>query len=139
MASIVSGAIVAQVDTNYTSNPAFLSSLTSGALVGQQTIPVTNTATSGTAIGNAGALTEGYNVVTGGNNSAAVILPAIGPGKQVTIVNTVQTATLQVFPQVLNSINNLANNAIYNVPNGGKRIFTYGVAGQWYTDPQTIT
>ncbi len=138
LASIVSGAIVAQVDTNFTSNPAFLTSLTSGALVGLQTITVTNTATSGTAIGNAGAVAEGFNVVTGGNNSAAVILPAIAPGKQVTIVNTVQTATLQVFPQALNSINNLANNAVYNVPNGGKRTFTGGNGTVWYTDPQTI-
>ncbi len=95
---------------------------------------------SGTTITNAAALVEGFTYVTAANNATnCVKLPPGAVGMSVTLVNTVQTATLGVFPQVNNAINNLANNAIYNIPNGGKRIFTYGVAGTWYTDPQTIT
>jgi hypothetical protein len=99
---------------------------------------VKTVAATGTAIGNAAALAEGFQYVTAANNSAAVILPAGSVGMRVEVVNAVYTATLQVFPQVNNAINNLANNAVYNCPNGGHRVFTYVAAGQWYTDPQTI-
>jgi hypothetical protein len=101
-------------------------------------VAVQTVAASGTAIGNAAAVVEGYTYVTGSNNSAAVKLPAGAIGMQVTLQNTVQTATLQVFPQVNNAISNLANNAVYNIGNGGRRTFTYVTAGQWYTDPSTI-
>jgi hypothetical protein len=101
-------------------------------------IPVATVAATGTAIGNAAAVTEGFTYVTGSNNAAAVILPVSAVGKQVTLVNDVYTATLQVFPQVNSAINNLAANAVYNIPNGGKRTFYGATTTLWFTDPQTI-
>ena len=120
------------------SSPVTIGSVSTGGTYVRNAV-VTLAAT-GTAIGNAAAVVgEGFITVTGSNNSAAVILPQGAVGKTVTLQNTVQTATLQVFPQVNNAINNLANNAVYNIPNGGQRSFTYTAAGQWWAAPQTIT
>jgi hypothetical protein len=98
-------------------------------------VPVTTSAASGNTISNANAsIKEGFNYVTAANNSLAVILPVGAVGMQVTIVNAVYTAGLIVFPQVNAAINNLTANTSYNMGNGAKRIFTYAVANQWYTD-----
>lgn len=103
-------------------------------------VPVHTVVGAGTTISNAtNTIVEGFTYVTAANNATnCVKLPAGAIGMQVTLVNTVQTATLGVFPQVNNAINNLANNAIYNIPNGGMRTFYYAAAGQWYSSPQTI-
>ncbi len=97
-------------------------------------VPVQTVAASGTAIGNAAAIVEGFTYVTAANNALAVKLPVGAVGMQVTVVNAVYTAGLIIFPQVNSAINNLSANASYNLGNGGKRIFTYAAAGQWYTD-----
>ncbi len=109
----------------------------SGAASSTPVVAPQTIAASGTAIGNAAALSQGWTLVTNANNSAAVILPVATLGMQVTLQNSVQTATLQVFPQVLSAINNLANNAVYNIPNGGQRTFTATATNQWWAGPQT--
>lgn len=104
--------------------------------------PVYSVAAGGTAIGNATALSAGnpnqFSYVSGANNAAAVKLPVAVAGETVTIKSTTSGSTLQVFPQVGAQINANGANAVYNVPNLGRRVFTAVSATLWYTDPETI-
>jgi hypothetical protein len=93
----------------------------------------------GTAIGNAAALNYGLTIVTGANNSAAVKLPVAIPGAALTVKSVTSGSTLQVFPQVNCAINELANNAVYNMANLSIRIFHAYNSALWVTDEQTIT
>ena len=102
-------------------------------------LAVSTVAATGNTISNAAALLEGYTTVTGANNSAAVKLPVGAIGMQCIVQNTVQTATLQVFPQVNAAINNLSANSVYNIANGAVRTFVYTASNQWYAEPQTVT
>lgn len=99
---------------------------------------VATKAVGGTAIGNANAVTVGFTLVTGADDTAAVKLPEAAAGAIVTIKNAVANKILCVFPAVNDKINNAAANAVYNITNGGKRTFIAYNATDWFTDPETI-
>lgn len=99
----------------------------------------TTVAVGGTAIGNANAVTEGFTLVTGANNSAAVKLPPTVAGAVVTIKSNTSGATLQVFPPVNSSINAGAANAVYNMANLSLRTFFAYNSTLWLTAPETPT
>ena len=102
-------------------------------------IPVNTAAATGSNnISNAAALKEGFTYVTGGNNVSSVQLPVAVAGMQVTVVNAVYTATVNVYPQVNSAINNLSANTVYVMPAGSKRTFYAGTSTLWYSDNATI-
>lgn len=99
-------------------------------------IPVTALTAGGTAIGNANAVSEGFNVVAGANDTAAVILPTAVAGAQVIIKTTVAGKNLIVFPAVNGTINNVGPNNAYNmVADEGCSMFIASNATQWYSLP----
>jgi len=102
------------------------------------TMRVATVVVGGTAIGNANAVTSGFTLVTGANNTAAVKLPEAAAEVVVVIKNLTGTAILPVFPAVNDKINNAAANAVYNIPNGGQRMFIAYNATDWFSHPETI-
>jgi hypothetical protein len=93
-------------------------------------------AVGGTAIGNANAVSEGFQIVTGADDTAAVILPTAVAGAQVIIKSTTAAKNLIVFPQVGATINNVgANNAYNMVADEGCSWFIAKNSTQWYTLP----
>ena len=101
--------------------------------------PVATVVVGGTAIGNANAVAEGFTVVTGADNTAAVKLPAAVAGLACTIKSTESGKILCVFPAVNDAINGAAANAVYNMANLSQRTFFALDATNWYTDPETPT
>ncbi len=76
-------------------------------------IPPRTVAVGGTAQANANALAEGFNLVTGADGTAAVVLPTPQVGMVVTLKNNAN-AILKVFPGVGHTVNALAANAVFN-------------------------
>jgi hypothetical protein len=93
----------------------------------------------GTAQANANAVAEGFTLVTGANNSAAVVLPSAVAGAVVIIKSGTSGSTLQVFPAASDKINGAAANAVYNMANLSQRTFVALSDVDWYTAPETIT
>lgn len=92
------------------------------------------TANTGTAIGNAAALSAGVNVVAGADNSNAVILPVAATGMVVIVCSTVANKTLPVFPQVNSAIGALGANAACTLDtrlSGAAGMFVASNATQW--------
>ena len=102
------------------------------------TMRVATVVVGGTAIGNANAVTSGFTLVTGANDTAAVKLPEAAAEVVVVIKNLVANKILPVFPAVNDKINNAAANAVYNIPNGGQRMFIAYNATDWFSHPETI-
>ncbi len=99
---------------------------------------VATVAATGTVIGNAAAVVEGYTYVTGSNNVAGIQLPASVVGKVVRIQNTVGTALLLVYPPASSQINSKGVNNVYNCPNAATREFVCVSTTLWYSAPETI-
>ena len=102
-------------------------------------IPVAAVVPGGTAIGNANALSEGFNLVTGADNTAAVILPASVAGKVVHVKSNTSGKILIVFPPVSSAINGASANAAYNHANLAIRTYYCYNSTLWLTDPETPT
>jgi hypothetical protein len=91
-------------------------------------------AVGGTAIGNANAVAEGVQIVTGADDTAAVILPVAVAGMQVMLISTTASKNLIVFPQVGSAINALgANNAFNSAGDAPILHFIATSTTQWYT------
>jgi len=97
-------------------------------------VPVnSNVAVGGTAIGNANAVLEGLTIVTGADDTAAVILPTAVAGMEVEIISTAAGKNLIVFPAVGAAINALgANNAFNSATDAPHLKFRATSATQWY-------
>lgn len=101
-------------------------------------LPVDTVAVGGTAIGNANAVPgTGFTLVTGADDTAAVVLPAAAAGKVCVLKNAVANKILKVFPAVNDKINNAAANAVYNQGNGTMRMYVAYNAVDWFTTPET--
>ncbi len=107
-------------------------------IVTNKRIGVATVVVGGTAIGNANAVAEGFTLVTGADNTAAVKLPTAAAGVVVHIKNAEPAKLLKVFPAVNAKINNAAANAVYNQTNGAFRTFVAYNATDWFTHPETI-
>lgn len=92
----------------------------------------------GTIQGNANAVPTGFTLVTGANDTAAIVLPAAAAGAVCMIANGVSNKILKVFPAVSDTINAAAANAVYNQTNGAFRIYVAYNAVAWLTDPELI-
>lgn len=97
-------------------------------------IPVNaSVAVGGTAIGNANAVSEGITIVTGADDTAAVILPVAVAGAEVILISTTASKNLVVFPQVNAAIDALgANNSFNSAVDAPHLAFRATSATQWY-------
>lgn len=100
--------------------------------------PVTTVAAAGTVIGNAAALSEGFNLVTAADNTKGVILPAFVAGEKIKVKNNTSGKILLVYPPVGGKINGGAANAVYNVAALAERTFHVYNSTDSFTDPETI-
>lgn len=101
-------------------------------------IPVATVAVGGTALANANAVADGFTLVTGADDTAAIRLPAAVAGKICIVKNGVANKILKVFPAANDKINDATANAVYNQTNGAFRTYVAHDDTDWYTDPETI-
>jgi hypothetical protein len=95
--------------TNSTITTANVTTLNVAGIITES--DVANTAATGSAIGNAAALTHAVNVITGTDNTKGVQLPVAAAGKRITVYNSVSAKTLPIYPQVNSTINGGTANA----------------------------
>lgn len=89
----------------------------------------------GSVIGDAAALSQGLNVVTGADGTKGVILPVAVPGMQV-YIKGVTAGVLKVWPQTGATINALSASAAMSLATGATpAILVASSATQWYTFP----
>lgn len=89
----------------------------------------------GSAQGDAAALIEGLNVVTGADGTKGVVLPTAAAG-MVVHVKGVTAGVLKVYPATGGTINALSANAAISLASGAiPAIFVASSATQWYTIP----
>lgn len=93
----------------------------------------------GTALANANAVSYGFNLVTGADNTAAVRLPAAAAGRVVIIKSGTASNILKVFPTANDKINNAAANAVYNQAALALRTYYANDDTNWWTDEETPT
>jgi predicted RecA/RadA family phage recombinase len=100
-------------------------------------IPVAAITAGGNVIANAANnVIEGFNVVAGADDTAAVKLPPAVAGAMVIIKTTVAGKNLIVFPQVNDSINNVGVNNAYNMAaDEGCSMFVAQNAVAWFSLP----
>ena len=98
-------------------------------------IPTGTVAAAGTVQGDAGALIEGFNLVSAADGTKGVRLPLAVAGMQV-IVKCNANAVLKVWPGVGDAINAIAGDAAMSLASGLTAArFTAYDATTWYTDP----
>jgi hypothetical protein len=78
-------------------------------------LPISTVAAAGTTQANAVPVVEGFNLVTGADGSAGVLLPTPVAGLVVTLKNNAN-AVLKVFPPANCTVNALTANAVFNQP-----------------------
>lgn len=121
------------VTGNITANSITATTLTatSNIVTGVQTGITATGSTQATAF----AITKDINVVSVSTTGSAdgVILPSVGPGYRITVINTDTVDEVKVYPAVGGQINALAVNAAFTVTSGGKLDFVSVSATQWYT------
>lgn len=136
---------IAQDNVRINSGNATLQTLTvtgaltaTGGVTGKVRLPVAAVAAAGSNQGNAAALSEGINVVSGANNTVGVRLPTAVAGMVVIVKNTV-AATLKLYPATGGKVNALADNASYDVGNSLVTMLVATSATQWYSLPLTAS
>lgn len=96
--------------------------------------PPSTTAATGTTQGGAAALSEGFNLVTGANGTAGVILQPSTKGMSIKIKNNVGSV-LNVYPPVGSTINALASNtALAFASSAAAELYCYST-NAWYSIP----
>jgi hypothetical protein len=113
-----------------TSNTA---SLTLGVM---PRIPVAAVAAAGSIQGDAGALFEGFNVVSAADDTKGVVLPSAVAGMQVIIKSTVSNKILKVWPATGDAINAIPANSAMSLASGPTPVMLIAAdATTWYTLP----
>jgi predicted RecA/RadA family phage recombinase len=98
-------------------------------------LAVNTVAAAGSVIGDAAALAQGLNIVTGANGTLGVILPVAVPGMMVLIKGTT-AGVLKVWPQTGASINAIVASTAMSLASGAvPAILVASSATQWYTFP----
>lgn len=98
--------------------------------------PVAAVAAAGNAQGNAGALSEGVNIVSAADDTKGVVLPSADAGMVVYVKSTVSNKILKVYPNTSDVINALSADAAISLASGPTpAIFIAADATTWYTFP----
>ena len=129
---------IAQDNVQINSGAANLQSLAvSGSATltgGKVRMPVATVAATGSVQGDAAALTEGFNVVSGADATKGVILPTAVAGMVVVVKNTA-AAALKIYPASGGAINAVAANGAYSITNLTNVKLIASSATQWYSLP----
>jgi hypothetical protein len=91
-------------------------------------------AATGSAQGDAAALTLGFNLVTAADGTKGVVLPAAVAG-QVVHVKNAAGSTLKVYPASSDAINAIAANGAFSMLTVTSATFVSYDATTWYTIP----
>lgn len=97
-------------------------------------IPTQTVAAAGTVAADAGVLIEGFNLVSGADDTKGVVLPAAVKGRQV-IVKVGDGADLKVWPATGDGINAIAVNSAMVLVDDVCCTFIALDATTWYTTP----
>jgi uncharacterized membrane protein len=116
-----------------TSTNGFIGAVT-GNVTGNVTLPVATVAAAGSAQGDAGALSSGFNYVTGADDVKGVRLPAAVAGT-VVIIKVGPGADLKVYPATGDKINDGSANAALTVVDDVCFMVIARDATDWYTLP----
>ena len=93
-------------------------------------------AATGSAQGDAAAVTSGFTLVTGADAAKGVVLPAAAAGLVVIIKNAdAANAVLKVYPASGDAINALSANASYDMAAKTSMLLVAYDATTWYTVP----
>lgn len=99
-------------------------------------IPTATVAAAGNAQGNAAALVEGFNQVTGADDTKGVILPSAVAGMVVIVKSTVSNKILKVYPNTSDGINAIIADSPISFASGPTIAAFYAYdATTWYTLP----
>lgn len=96
--------------------------------------PVATVAAAGSAQGDAAALSDGFNLVTGADDAKGVILPAAVAGR-VVVIKVGPGADLKVYPATGDTINKGSANAAITVVDDVCFMLIAADATDWYTLP----
>lgn len=105
-----------------------------GSITGAVRLPVAAVAATGSAQGDAAALSEGLNVVSAADGTKGVVLPTAVAGMTVIVKNTA-AAALKIYPATGGTINALSANAAYSITNLTSTLLVASSATQWYSVP----
>jgi hypothetical protein len=105
-----------------------------GSITGAVRLPVAAVAATGSAQGDAAALSEGLNVVSAADGTKGVVLPTAVAGMTVIVKNTA-AAALKIYPATGGAINAGAANAAYSITNLTSTLLVASSATQWYSVP----
>lgn len=95
-------------------------------------VPITSVAANGANQATAGALSEGWNLLTASDNSKGVVLPSCVNGAQCIVINMVTDKTVLIYPPSGKQVNNAgADNAITVAANTVSTFVSEG-ANAWY-------
>jgi hypothetical protein len=132
---------ISQDNVQINSGTASLQTLTvtgaatlSGGVTGPVRLPVTAVTAVGANQGNAAALSEGFNVVTGADATKGVRLPTAVAG-MIVIVKSVTAAVLKVYPATGGAINAVAANGSLDIAASTSTMLVASSATQWYSLP----
>lgn len=99
-------------------------------------IKTSTVAAAGSIQGDAGALVEGFNLVSAADDTKGVRLPLAGAGMQVIVKSSVSNKILKVWPGVGDAINALSVDAAMSLASGPTvALFVAYDATTWYTVP----
>lgn len=93
-------------------------------------------AAAGNSQGTAAAIASQVTLVTGADNTTAVVLPTAVVGQTFVVVNTVANKTLPVYPATGAAINGGSANAAFTLGPGKAGIFHCTALLTWYVDGQ---
>lgn len=103
-------------------------------LVILETQDVAAVTATGSAQGDAAALSEGFNVVSGADGTKGVILPTAAIGKRVEVKNAAGS-TLKIYPATGAAINAISANGAYSIATVTTSILVATSTTQWYSIP----
>lgn len=90
-------------------------------------------AAAGSAQGDAAALREGTNIVSGSDSTKGVILPAAAPGMEVWVITTVSAQTTKVYPATGASLDAGSANAAQTIAAQKRVLYRATSKTQWYS------
>lgn len=96
-----------------------------------ETLDLASVAATGSAQGDAAALSEGYNTVSAADGTKGVVLPTAVKGKKVWVYNEHATNGLKVYPNTSDDINDGTTNASITIEGKTLASFTAIDATTW--------
>jgi len=129
------GKVETTAATGATSVRVQMESVANGTGSGFGNMPVAAVTATGSTISDGAALSAGFNLVTGLDNTTCVQLPVAAAGRVVVVKAGTSGKTLPVFPQVNSSINAIAANGAITIAANSAAFFVAYNSTAWFTVP----